>query len=484
MFVCSSCGAESLRWAGRCGTCGEWGTLSEIAPPSDSGGRYSRGSASKSASVTPIRKISSKKAARRISLEIGEFDRVLGDGIVPGEIVLLAGEPGIGKSTLLMQTALEMAKKGTVLYVSGEESLGQISSRVERLRAGAASLGHASDKVSDSSRRSGLSGSSSSRSGKSGSGKSAGDPTKAETENVDSNLIVTDDTNVEAVVSAITEHKPVLAIIDSVQSLSAPDVASYPGSITQVRESGGRLTECAKMTDIPIILVGQVTKEGAIAGPKVLEHVVDAVVYFEGDDMGLYRILRCVKNRFGTTDEVGIFEMTGAGLMEVDDPTQILVSAGISESGTAISAIYKGSRSLFIEVQALTSPALFGSPRRIPTGLSKQRLEMLCAVLTRRAGVNVSEDDVFVNVSGGIKLDDPSADLAVCMAVSSAKLDVPLDKKVVYIGEVGLSGEVRPVPFLSRIVSEARRRKMSIIGNTDAKQQRIRDVIKPLIKKK
>lgn len=467
--MCSSCGAESLRWAGRCGKCGEWGTLSQFAPTDTSSERYMRGSTSRPASVTPVKKISSKKAAQRISLGIGEFDRVIGNGIVPGEIVLLAGEPGIGKSTLLMQTALEMARKGTVLYVSGEESLGQISSRVERLRAGAVVTDDVSGLADSSYRKSGLSGASQKH---------------PEMNTIDSNLLLTDDTNVEAVVSAIAEHKPVLAIIDSVQSLSVPDVASYPGSITYVRESGGRLTECAKMTDIPIILVGQVTKEGAIAGPKVLEHVVDAVVYFEGDEMGLYRMLRCVKNRFGTTDEVGIFEMTGKGLKEVDDPTQILISSGMPESGTAISAIYKGSRSLFIEVQALTSPALFGSARRIPSGLSKQRLEMLCAVLSRRAGVNVSEDDVFVNVSGGIKLDDPSADLAVCMAVSSAKLEVPLDKKNVYVGEVGLSGEIRPAPFLSRIASEARRRKMSIIGNTDAKQKRVQDVIKPLFKKK
>lgn len=392
--------------------------------------------------MTPIGKLSSGSRGRRFSLEIGEFDRVLGGGVVPGEVVLVAGEPGIGKSTLLLQTAIAVANGRKVLYVSGEESLSQLSSRVERLG------------------------------GSTSSGKKNPD------------VAFTDATVVEEVVSTIHDQKPALVIIDSIQSLSKKDVASYPGSITQVRESGGKLTECAKQLDIPILVVGQVTKEGAIAGPKVLEHVVDAVVYFEGDEMGLYRILRCVKNRFGTTDEVGIFEMTSGGLLEVEDPTNVLGSAGKVESGSAVSAVYKGSRTLFVEIQALTSPAMFGAPRRLPTGIPKQRLEMLCAVLTRRAGVNLSEDDVFVNVSGGLKLDDTSADLAVCMAVASAKLDVPLDKGEVFVGEVGLSGEIRPVPFMSKIISESKRRKLSTIGKTGSRQKFIRQFIKPLLSNK
>jgi DNA repair protein RadA/Sms len=387
-------------------------------------------------------KLSQGSRGKRFTLGLGEFDRVLGGGVVPGEVVLVAGEPGIGKSTLLLQTAISIAGDRKVLYVSGEESLSQLASRVDR-----------------------LTGSNPSRKGS-------------------SDVVFTDETVVETVISTIKEQDPDLVIVDSIQSLSTRDVASYPGSVTQVRESGGRLTECAKQLDIPILVVGQVTKEGAIAGPKVLEHVVDAVVHFEGDEMGLYRILRCVKNRFGTTDEVGIFEMTSEGLVEVEDPTNVLGSSGKVESGSAVSAVYKGSRTLFVEIQALTSPAMFGAPRRIPTGISKQRLEMLCAVLTRRAGVNLSEEDVFVNVSGGLKLDDPSADLAVCMAVASAKLDAPLDRADVFVGEVGLSGEIRTVPFMSKIVSEAKRRKLSITGRTGVRQKSIRSIVKPLFKKR
>ncbi len=410
-FVCTNCQYESIKWSGKCPSCGEWGSLKEKEEE-----KTFKTVKAKPAKVVKITntKLSSSK---RFSTEIGEIDRVLGGGLVSGQVVLLSGEPGIGKSTLLLQLCVAISKEKVALYVSGEESLGQLSNRLGRI--------------------------------------GSKDKTKG--------LVVSEDTDVDRIISTIEENKPDLMVVDSIQSLSTSDISGFPGSISQVRECGMRLTRAAKSMRIPVFIIGQVTKEGVVAGPKVIEHVVDTVLYFEGDEFGLYRVLRSIKNRFGPTDEVGLFEMTGKGLDEVADPSKLVDSSQKPTVGVARSSVYKGSRVLIVEVQALTSPAVFGSPRRLPTGYSKARLEMLCAVLTRRAGVNLGGDDVFVNVMGGLNLKDPALDLAVCMAVASAKKNKPVGKGV-FIGEVGLSGKIRDVPFQEKIKSDVLRRKMKLVS--------------------
>lgn len=371
---------------------------------------------------------------KRISTGILEFDRVLGGGIVPGEVVLLSGEPGIGKSTLLLEVCASFAGGGDVLYVTGEESFNQFSSRATRVVSKKSAL---------------------------------------------KSLQISEETNVDRVIEALRELKPSLVVIDSIQAMFTDEVSGFAGSMSQVRECGSRLTRVAKFLEIPVFIVGQVTKEGIVAGPKVLEHVVDAVVHFEGDEAGQYRILRCMKNRFGSTDEVGIFEMTAVGLQEVSDPTGIFCSGdGELPPGVVLAGVFKGSRVLFVEIQALTSPAAFGAPRRLSTGMNKARLEMLCAVLTRRAGINLSGDDVFVNISGGLRVDDPAVDLAVCAAVSSAKKDKPIPQRSVFIGEVSLSGGLRRVAFEERIKKEARRRKLTPVPGSDSRAGQLRDILK------
>lgn len=418
-YKCENCGYESLKWSGKCPSCGEWETLKQKTEEAKK--------TSRKVKPAQVLKLSSDKKttiSSRMSTTLSEIDRVLGGGLVAGQVVLISGEPGIGKSTLLLQMCLNLDKK--VLYVSGEESLDQLRNRLERV---------SKDKKSK--------------------------------------ISVTENTDVDRIVSTIEEEKPSLVVVDSIQSVSTTDATGYAGSISQVRESGMRLTRVAKHNKIPLFLVGQVTKEGSVAGPKVLEHVVDTVLNFEGDEFGLFRILRGVKNRFGPTDEVGIFEMTSKGLKEVKDPSVMLDSGEKKNAvGVARSAVYKGSRVLIVEIQALTSPASFGSPRRLPTGFSKARLEMLCAVLTRRAGVNLSGDDVFVNIMGGLNLKDPSIDLAVCMAIASAKKDKKLSDSV-FIGEVGLSGEVREVNFQSKMESELKRRKLSFLSTSKSKGKKL-----------
>ncbi len=381
------------------------------------------------------------KSAKRISSGIGEVDRVLGGGIVPGEVVLLSGEPGIGKSTLLSQVCLKLGSKDSILYVSGEESLGQLARRFKRLSKG----------VKDN-------------------GKDIFD-----------NLDFTEETDVDKVVALVDNTDPALIIIDSIQSLTSTDSKSFAGSVTQVRNCGNKLTRLAKIRNIPIIIVGQVTKQGSVAGPKILEHIVDAVLYFEGDEVGFYRILRGVKNRFGPTDEVGIFEMTSEGLKELQDPSGAFCDTDkTTQPGVALSAVYKGSRVIFVEIQALTSPAVFGSPRRVTTGLNKSRLEMLCAVLSRRTNINLGGDDVFVNVMGGLRIDDPSADLAICMAIASAKKDKKIVANKVYIGEVGLSGLVYPVFFGDKIKNEAKRRDLQVFGAGNKRDKPLNSYIKSI----
>lgn len=382
---------------------------------------------------------------------MGEVDRVLGGGVVEGEVILLSGEPGIGKSTILLQVFMNFSERGNVLYVSGEESTGQLSTRFDRLLD----------------------------TGKLDPAMAAGAVKPKKDVAFDfSKFNITEETDVDKVIEAIRKMKPVAIAVDSIQAMYTRDVRSFAGSISQVRECGMRLTRCAKELRIPMFIVGQVTKEGVVAGPKVLEHVVDVVLYFEGDEFGMYRILRGMKNRFGPTDEVGIFEMTSKGLVDVEDPTRIFCNAGDSrKTGVVLSGVFKGSRVLLVEIQALTSSALFAAPRRVSTGFSKSRLDMLCAVLTRRAGVNLSGDDVFVNVMGGLRLDDPAIDLAICTAIVSAKKDKPISVDGVFIGEVGLSGEVRPVGFRDRIKSEVKRRKLSIIGPDRGDRESLKGVI-------
>lgn len=391
--------------------------------------------------------------SKKFPLGIGEMDRVLGGGIVPGEVILLAGEPGIGKSTLLLQVALGLRRP--VVYVSGEESLGQLFTRVDRLKE-KANRGRTNN----------------------ASGKAVVKETRGGSidQTIISNLLVTDESDIDCVITAIVQNKPSLVVIDSIQSVSTKEVASYPGSVSQVRECGTRLTQCAKRLNIPTIIVGQVTKSGAIAGPKVLEHIVDAVLSFEGDETGQYRLVRCLKNRFGTTDEVGVFEMTSGGLKEIDDPSRVFTSMSHDMPGTAISAVYRGSRVLFVEVQALTSPAIFGSARRIANGVSKQRVEMLCAVLSRRGGVDVSSDDVYVNVLGGIYIDDPGVDVGICMAIASAKTDKGVNRKTVWVGEVGLTGEVRNATNWERIKKTIIGAGLLITDSTDEKPVYLKDI--------
>ncbi len=434
-YLCSNCGYKSLKWSGKCPSCGEWETLEEQTEVVEN-----RNESSFSAGKADVKDFTFKfkrDYIKRQSTGIGEVDRVLGGGIVPGEVVLLSGEPGIGKSTLLLEVCGGFANVGPVLYVTGEESITQFSTRAERILA--------------------------------------------KNKNLEANLKVTEEINVDRVIESIRDLRPSMVVVDSIQSIYTEQVNSFSGSMSQVRECGVRLTRCAKSLQIPIFIVGQVTKEGVVAGPKVLEHVVDSVLYFEGDEFGMYRILRCIKNRFGTTDEVGIFEMTSNGLVEVSDPSgAFCVERNKPQTGVAVAGVFKGSRVLFVEIQALTSLAAFGAPRRLPTGMGKARLEMLCAVLTRRAGVNLSGDDVFVNVAGGLKLDDPAIDLAVCAAIASAKKDKPLSKRCAFVGEIGLSGDIRKIAFQDRVLAEAKRRKLTIIGNSQVSGFGVRNVVKEL----
>ncbi len=351
----------------------------------------------------------------RMSTGYEEFDRVLGKGLVEGEVVLLSGEPGVGKSTLLMQIVLNFTKKGKVLYVCGEESPTQLNERLER--------------VAD--------------------GKLKGIE----------NFVVTEDVVVENVVALIEQENFSLVVIDSIQSMQSLQSKGYPGSISQVRLSGALLTRVAKTTGVPIFIVGQINKGGDIAGPKVLEHIVDCVLYMEGDQYNQYRIVRSMKNRFGSTNEIGVFEMRGNGLVEVGNPSLLFLESTQEESGSAIGAVIQGSRVVFVEVQALVveRESEGGPLRRVANGIKKPRLDMLCAVMSRKGKVFLGNKDVFVNVVGGLTISDPAIDLAVCAAIKSSVADRPLSKSVIYFGEVGLTGEVRGTWGVDSIIKEAER---------------------------
>lgn len=428
-YVCSSCGAEFLKWSGKCPSCGEWGTLEEVEDSSTPQSVHPSTSANYKSITKYSKKTSSKSALKdRIDTKFSELNRVLGGGIVPGEIVLLSGEPGVGKSTILLQVALNLSKEMRILYVCGEESPSQLLSRLERLS------------VKDS--------------------------------NPD-NIFVTDDIVVENIFELVNNDRFDLLIVDSVQSVTSNISKGYPGSISQVRASGSVLTRLSKTTGIPTLLVGQITKGGDIAGPKILEHIVDCVLYIEGGEFNQYRILRCMKNRFGSTNEIGVFEMQSRGLVEVGNPSLIFLDSKSAVSGSAIGAVMQGSRVVFVEVQALVveRTSEVGPLRRVANGIKKPRLDMLCAVLSRRGGVFLGDKDVFVNIVGGINIADPAVDLAVCAAIKSAVRDKVLDKESIYFGEVGLTGEIRGTWGIDSVIGEASRvgYKVMYIGNTSVR---------------
>ncbi|MFT4660179.1 MAG: DNA repair protein RadA/Sms [Patiriisocius sp.] len=408
-FFCKNCGNESPQWLGQCPSCNEWNTLIEEIISKEKS-QQERGSflESKVKKSIPINEVDSL-AVNRIKMPGKEFNRVLGGGLVPGSLVLLGGEPGIGKSTLLLQVAMKLTNK-KILYVSGEESLQQIKLRGER-------LGKLNEKC----------------------------------------LLLTE-TSTQRIFSQIEEVQPEVIIIDSIQTLFSSFIDSAPGSISQIRECASEMLRYAKETNVPVILVGHITKDGNIAGPKILEHMVDTVIYFEGDRNHTYRLLRAIKNRFGSTNELGIFEMTGLGLKEVTDPSKVLTSNFEEDfSGVAPGCVLEGLRPMMIEVQSLVSPAVYGNPQRSATGFDLRRLNMLLAVLEKRCGFKLGVKDVFLNMAGGIKVEDPGLDLAVVIAILSSYTDISLDKGVCFAAEIGLSGEVRPVNKLDQRVTEAQK---------------------------
>lgn len=404
-FFCQNCGAQHSQWQGKCNGCGEWNTLIEellIKNPEKEWASESSNKASKPVRMDAI----DVSAIPKIKTGDTELDRVLGGGLVPGVVILLGGEPGIGKSTLLLQVALQLKKK--VLYVSGEESQQQIKLRATR-------MGLAED-----------------------------------------NCFVLSETETQSIFHQLQNIQPQLLIIDSIQTLHSNHIESGAGSVSQIRTSAAELIQYAKTTDVPVILVGHITKDGAIAGPKILEHMVDTVLQFEGDRNHTYRILRAQKNRFGATSEIGIYEMISQGLRQVKNPSEILISEKESSlSGHAIAATIEGIRPLMIEVQALVSSAVYGTPQRSSTGFNSKRLNMLLAVLEKRAGFALGSKDVFINITGGMSIEDPALDLAVIAAILSSYHESPISQKICFAAEIGLSGEIRAIPKVDQRIQEA-----------------------------
>ena len=410
-YLCQQCGAASPKWAGQCPSCSAWNSLVETvaAPRVAARPRSAVQAVAGAAAISPIGDIQSAEASR-LESGIGEVDRVLGGGFVPGSITLFGGDPGIGKSTLLLQLAGRLAAREPVLYITGEESASQVRGRAERIGA------------------------------------------------VVEGLSLAATTDLETALGAIDSMRPVLAVVDSVQTLTSGDLAGPAGSVGQVREVAARLAEAAKLSGTCVALVGHVTKEGTVAGPRTLEHLVDAVIYLEGERLGSTRLLRAAKNRFGSTDEVGVLEMRGDGLAEVSDASRFfLESDETPTAGSAITIALEGTRPLAVEIQALSAPASYGSPRRATTGVDTNRVLMLIAVLARHAGLNLTSHDVYVNVAGGLRIDEPAADLAIATAMASSLRDRPVRPAIVLAGEVALSGRLRAAVRAERRLLEASR---------------------------
>ncbi len=406
VYFCSACGYESAKWLGKCPGCGEWNTFTEEKVNVSARKGAPRGLVKSS---LPVRLSDIEVTGeQRMKMPSAELNRVLGGGLVSGSLILIGGEPGIGKSTLLLQNILSIRNR-KILYISGEESASQLRIRADRL-----------GKVSD-------------------------------------NTLILCETQLDAIFAQIENVNPELVVVDSIQTILNPELESAPGSVSQVRECAAALLRFAKESDVPVILVGHINKDGAIAGPKVLEHIVDTVLQFEGDRQYLYRILRAIKNRFGSTSEIGIYEMVDRGLREVKNPSEMLLSDNRDEemSGIAIGVTVEGVRPFMVEVQALVSSAAYGTPQRAVTGFDQRRLNMLLAVLEKRARFKLSQKDVFLNIAGGLKVADPALDLAVVAAVMSSNFDLVIPRRTAFAGEVGLSGEIRTVNRMDQRVAEA-----------------------------
>lgn len=414
VFFCGECGYESTKWLGKCPACGSWNTMLEqkkvSSVPSINSLTY--------AHAIPLADVTTT-ASGRVSSGIGELDRVLGGGIVPGSVTLLGGDPGIGKSTLLMQTAAELTKQGTVLYVTGEESASQLKLRAERLGVG-------------------------------------GD------------MLILAENDLSAIESEVDRVKPAYVMIDSIQTMYSADCSGTNGSISQIREATSLITRMAKRTGAATFIVGHVTKDGAIAGPRILEHMVDTVLYFEGDRQDSFRLLRSVKNRFGSTDEIGVFEMRSTGMAEISDPSTLFIT-GTDLPGCAVTCAMEGTRPMMVEVQALLSTSPFSNPRRMAAGLDNNRLVLLLAVLEKKAGLRFYDKDVYTNVVGGIRLDERAGDLAVAMCIAGAGADIALPPRTAILGELSLTGEVRPVNRLDKRIQECARLGFShiVVPNSD-----------------
>lgn len=408
LYICSECGYESAKWYGKCPGCGEWNTMNEqVVSVSTGSSKAKRNSGAYAAKVMRLNEISGD-IERRISTGVSEFDRVLGGGIVEGSLVLISGDPGIGKSTILLQICEHLGKSRNVLYVSGEESASQIKLRAGRLGVTTENLG------------------------------------------------ILAETDIGVIVETIKTSKPDVVIIDSIQTMVYDEISSTAGSITQVRECTNILMHLAKSLEIPILIVGHVNKDGAIAGPKVLEHIVDTVLYFEGERNYSYRILRGVKNRFGSTNEIGVFEMKQNGLQEVENPSLLMLSGRPKNvSGTCVACVMEGSRPILAEVQGLVTATGFGTPRRMSTGFDYNRMAMILAVLEKRAGYYFNSMDTYINVIGGLRLDEPAADLTVAMALVSSLKDIVVKDDIIAFGEIGLAGEIRAVNNCEQRISES-----------------------------
>lgn len=406
-FICSACGASSPKWIGRCPSCGEWNTYSEeLIPAATKNQAVQRTVMNQRPLILDDISIVNQ---HRIDVGIGEFNRVLGGGLVPGSVVLIGGEPGVGKSTLLLQFSLSI-RGHKIMYASGEESLQQIKLRAQRLKLNSK----------------------------------------------DCHFIT--ETSLETLLAHAEREKPAIMVVDSIQTIASEEIESSPGSLVQIRECANAILKYAKTNHVAVLLIGHINKEGSLAGPKVLEHVVDTVIQFEGDTQYMYRILRATKNRFGSTSELGIFEMRQSGLVEIPNPSEHLIPPGTGDvSGTSVAATVEGVRPFLIEIQALVSSAAYGTPQRSSTGFDLRRLNMLLAVLEKRAGFRLISKDVFLNVAGGIKISDPATDLAVLVAVLSSNLDLAVNHHSCFTGEVGLTGEIRAVNRMDQRISEAAR---------------------------